>query len=854
VKFRRLAAMVFSSPWAIRPEKLAMICELVELRQRGVRFTREEIRSRIGSPPSSGPLTRQTGSRIAILNLFGVIAPRMNAIEESSGGTSCEMFGKAFDAAVRDTSVAKIILNIDSPGGSAIMVPETAAKIFAARGIKPIIAVVNGQMASAAYWIGCAADEIVMTPSGEAGSIGVVMVHTDESQADAQAGIKRTVITSAPRKFAGNPFEPLSEDSKRLFQERVQSIHFNFISAVARYRGVSTAKVEADFGQGATLLAADAVAAGLVDRIATFDELLTELGADAAAQPAANAPPLPPFPPTEGRTMNKDLFAQLVKMGLCAADTSEAAARVGLTAYFAGRGVAPIADDAAALVALQTLSQITPAAAAAVPVVPPVAPTATNGASNPAGMAHADILASVRLANIPAAEQMALAQELLGQASTLTTAQVLQRVNTAAAAHNPPAGVVRASVTADAIDKFQVAARDALLERTYSATSSRPAQIYDGRTRTMVEWRSQAGGSNHLQSLPRLVEACLLQCGIPYSQVSQLTPADLAYIALGKPLNQVGIYAADGMSYNVSGMFSNIFLDASNVILRQSYNETPTTFQMWMRQGESLKDFKPVHKVILGELADPKAIPEDGEFDETTTTDGKESYKLTVWGSVFSMTWQMIMGDMISAFVRLQQMQSSAMRRKQNKLGYGVLIDNGNLADGGALFNATAVTSTGGHANLTTGAGAPSVATLNSLTTKMMQQTGLNVADSTVLGLMPRYLPHPPALRGTVLELLGSTSNPASTNANTKNIWQNGLEPICEAQLSAAAGGSDTAWYLAADPSQVDTVEYAYLQGYETPAFDQVTSFDRLAIRQRIYQAFAVKALDYRGLQKHAGG
>ena len=78
-------------------------------------------------------------------------------------------------------------------------------------------------------------------------------------------------------------------------------------------------------------------------------------------------------------------------------------------------------------------------------------------------------------------------------------------------------------------------------------------------------------------------------------------------------------------------------------------------------------------------------------------------------------------------------------------------------------------------------------------------------------------------------------------------------DPISDAQLGVSAGGSDTAFYHAADSADVDTVEYAYLQGLETPALDQVTGFQQLAIRYRIYQAFAAKAIDYRGLQKHTG-
>ena len=185
------------------------------------------------------------------------------------------------------------------------------------------------------------------------------------------------------------------------------------------------------------------------------------------------------------------------------------------------------------------------------------------------------------------------------------------------------------------------------------------------------------------------------------------------------------------------------------------------------------------------------------------------------------------------------------MRRKQNKLAYGVINDNLALSDTIALFHAS-------HTNLTTGVNPPNVANLNTMYQKMSTQTGLNAA--TTLNLEPKYIIAPPALRGTILQLLGSTADPASTNAGVANIWENKLTPVFDAQMGATVtGGSDVRYIVAADYNDVDTIEYAYLQGLETPAMDQQVAFDRLGIRHRIYQAFAVKAIDFRGLQQQAG-
>jgi len=125
---------------------------------------------------------------------------------------------------------------------------------------------------------------------------------------------------------------------------------------------------------------------------------------------------------------------------------------------------------------------------------------------------------------------------------------------------------------------------------------------------------------------------------------------------------------------------------------------------------------------------------------------------------------------------------------------------------------------------------------------------GLNT--TVRLNLQPSWIIVPPALRGTTLELLGSTSNPASSNAGVVNIWQNGLRPVIDVELSTAAGGGNGVYYTATDWRDCEHIEYAYLRGMNGPAFDSAQDFKRLGIMFRVYIAFATKAIDWRGLQR----
>src|SRR5690606_30987632 len=146
-----------------------------------------------------------------------------------------------------------------SPGGQVNGIQELSDLIYSARGKKPIIAVANHMMASAAYWIGTAADEIVVSPSGEVGSIGVFAVHEDISGALAQDGVKVSIIKEGKYKAEANPFEPLNEEARAAIQESVSEAYGAFVGAVARNRSVDAEVVRNGFGEGRMMGAQRAV-------------------------------------------------------------------------------------------------------------------------------------------------------------------------------------------------------------------------------------------------------------------------------------------------------------------------------------------------------------------------------------------------------------------------------------------------------------------------------------------------------------------------------------------------------------------------------------------------------------------
>jgi signal peptide peptidase SppA len=228
-----------------------------------------------------------------VIPLYGLITPFGSFLSMLlGGGGGLDQFRARLDDAVNDPAVSHIVLDVDSPGGLVDLVPETAAEVRQARDEKPVIAVANTTAASAAYWIAAQASDLVVTPSGEVGSIGVYQMHRDISVAQDQLGIKTSLITAGKYKTEGNPYEPLNSEARTAIQDVVDELYGSFVSDVAAGRGVDAQAVRNGFGQGRTLLAAKAVQAGMADRVGTFQQVMRDISAfpspaSTAVEPAA---------------------------------------------------------------------------------------------------------------------------------------------------------------------------------------------------------------------------------------------------------------------------------------------------------------------------------------------------------------------------------------------------------------------------------------------------------------------------------------------------------------------------------------------------------------------------------------
>jgi len=269
---------IVTAPWLIEPSKLLEIQGIYAAHLRGEKIDIAGIEAKLGRPLANEAKPYEVVDGVALISVDGVLAKRMNMMMQISGGTSMQMIERDIAAAVADPSAHSIVLMIDSPGGTVDGTQTLASAVRRASASKPIVALASGTMASAAYWVGSAADAVYIdSATTSVGSIGVVAKHVDMSRAEESQGLKTTEITAGKYKRVASQYAPLSEEGRASIQEQVDYIYGEFVDAVAAHRGVSVEKVLSDMADGRVFMGKQAVQAGLVDGVMPLDDLLASL-------------------------------------------------------------------------------------------------------------------------------------------------------------------------------------------------------------------------------------------------------------------------------------------------------------------------------------------------------------------------------------------------------------------------------------------------------------------------------------------------------------------------------------------------------------------------------------------------
>lgn len=341
-------------------------------------------------------------------------------------------------------------------------------------------------------------------------------------------------------------------------------------------------------------------------------------------------------------------------------------------------------------------------------------------------------------------------------------------------------------------------------------------------------------------------EECLRMAGV---DVRGRTREDVAIAAMFGP-EAIGIRSS-GAALHVTGNFLKITQDALNKSMQIGYTEAPSTWEGPMARGQSASDFKTIHRMRLGAVPNLPVWNDNVDPQKASFADAEETYAVEARSLEISFSYRLLVNDDMSALTRTPAQMGQAARRTVNAVAWAQVTSNPTMSDGIALFSAASGARK--RKNLETGANAPSVTTLGLMKNNMRQMRGENTPEGNesddVLNVIGRYLVGPSALETVIQQLVLSVYDPAASSIQVYNPASS-LLPVIEPLLDAA---STTAYYLFASPQQIDTVEVTFLQGQESPIARQYMDPRTLSQCWIILQTFAAKAMNHRGIQKHAG-
>lgn len=336
----------------------------------------------------------------------------------------------------------------------------------------------------------------------------------------------------------------------------------------------------------------------------------------------------------------------------------------------------------------------------------------------------------------------------------------------------------------------------------------------------------------------------LSDAGRAFRGMSLLRMAEETLSSSGVSVRGMSAHEIAERALHTTSDFPALMGSSLNRRLRMAYEENNPSYRMWARRAPNAPDFRTIDVVQISAMPDLLKVNEAGEFKYGTASDGKVSYSVLTYGRIIGVSRQTIINDDLRALERMTTGFAGAAARLENRTAYGILTANAAMAyDSVALFHAS-------HGNLAGSGAAISATTLGAGRTAVRLQKGLQNEE---LNLAPRYLIVPATQEQLAYQYTSSQYVPAK--ATDTNEFRAGgrtaLEPIVEAVLD---GNSTTAWYLAADNSQCDTVEYCYLEGAEGVQMSSRIGFTVDGVEMKASLDFAAAAIDHRGVYKNAGG
>lgn len=877
-KREKLRSEFYGHPWAMESASLSRIGQAIEIGDL------ESIQASLSFGGDDIETTMKVVNGVAVIPIAGVLRDQVDYMVRWGGACSYQLLERDVQAALGNDLVKSIVFYCNSPGGSAIGCKRIADMVFASRGKKPLVAYVQGQCCSAAYYIAAACDRIEATADSMVGSIGTIMPHVEMKGFLDEIGYGVTVITNtdSPKKGHGNTYEKLTPEAKATLQSFIDSFGKPFIADVARYRGVSSADVIANFGQGDARRADLAIGNGMIDAVVSgFGETLGKLAKPSQQQAAPITSQIvfpvaassastitQPEPVAAGTTFHKEnamkisakVKAQLFALDLIAApDASDEACVAALNGWF--RGATP-ADESAILAGLRSQTS----SASATDTKPASGATQETKPADNVTKAHeaeqsearlADLKSSADLINAAAGSNRVTGDMVIAAFESKLTPQAAMKEwsKTLASAEG---GVPAAKVTGEGRDRFAADAVAAILHRAGNTSVkltdgaatliNRPLWAIAGQSMELAGAKVDMYGDREL-----LAEEAMAMGDATRRVTFFSENENRQYISnSGAPFSRPGDFP------NILSALANRYLDMIELDDDFSYPEISSVLP------GGLKDFKPAMMINKGIMEEMDELSDADQIKDLGVSEEVLSYIfLRRFGNRFGWTPVMIANDDLGAFAEGMLGLAEAWEVTQNRLVLDRITANETLLDGNALFSDRANTGSGAipaaNNNDRTAGLAPSDSEWGAMSALYAGIGGINtgrrVRGTLNTILVPTNGVHQAAVRTfETYPVIGETKV-ADSNSNL-GIYRNKVKIVPESELNSV---SATAYYGFRNPTRLNTatVVRAYFNGYGTAGrrerwYDPTNKTTYVSLEGRI--ATAVKNWRYAIRNSGTGG
>jgi protease-4 len=204
--------------------------------------------------------TFRFGEQVGVIEITGVIADPKQTL------TQLKEFRNNED-------VKAIVLRINSPGGGVGPSQEIYEEVRKTSRVKKVVASMGAIAASGGYYVASAADHVMASPGSITGSIGVIMEFANLEELFRKIGVSAFVLKSGEYKDIGFPLREMTVQEKALLQAFIDSVHAQFVAAVAEARKIPKEEVRA-IADGRILSGEQAKALGLLDGLGNLEDAI----------------------------------------------------------------------------------------------------------------------------------------------------------------------------------------------------------------------------------------------------------------------------------------------------------------------------------------------------------------------------------------------------------------------------------------------------------------------------------------------------------------------------------------------------------------------------------------------------